>query len=363
MPKTVYQEPQARPAPIAQPPKSFLQKFKIPFWIATFVAATILLAFLIFKDNKPAPVIVLGATERSIAISSNGKLLAVGTLDGSLRLVSAETGHSLAKAQLASGVAAVSFGPENSILALAQNDSNLYIFSSHLSSHGKRAVHPHPHDLLWSAALDAAVVVSGGPDEIHPKLEFFPAHPLGITNSTSYLYDLKTWTAPRNLSAPADGSRIAITLGGSRRANVIFYSPKERRVLAASLIAGAPKGIAFSQDGMHVWVISPEAESVTEITAKARMETEFPKSASTSPVRMIAVNESARRAYTTGALTFAEVDLDQRRISRTLELPARSAGIALAPNGKIAYLTFEDRNQIGMIDVQNMKWMRAIELR
>jgi hypothetical protein len=78
---------------------------------------------------------------------------------------------------------------------------------------------------------------------------------------------------------------------------------------------------------------------------------------------MIAVNESARHAYTTGALTFPEVDLDQRRITRTFELPTNSSGIVLSADGNTAYLTYKDANKIGVLNVQDMNSYREIALR
>ena len=116
-------------------------------------------------------------------------------------------------------------------------------------------------------------------------------------------------------------------------------------------------------DGDRAWVASPAAETVTEITARTTAKSEYPKSASTSPLRMVAVNEATRRAYTTGALTFPEVDLDQHRIARTFELPTNSTGIALSADGGTAYLTFKDANKIGVLNLQDMNSYREIKIR
>src|SRR5439155_969082 len=206
---------------------------------------------------------ILGATDRSLAISPNGTLLAVGTRDGTLRLIGAESGHTLALAQLPASIEVVAFGPDDTVLALLQSQNLLYIFSNDLKTHSERLVQAHPRDVIWSQALGAAIVVAGGADDIHPSLQFFPAQPLGIANSTS-----------------------------------------------------------------------------------------------TSPLWMIGVNESARRAYTTGALTFPEIDLAQNRIARTFELPTRSAAIVLSPDRNTAYVTYQDANKIGVINLQDMKTYR-----
>ena len=78
---------------------------------------------------------------------------------------------------------------------------------------------------------------------------------------------------------------------------------------------------------------------------------------------MIAVNESARRAYTTGALTFPEVDLDQQKIARKFEMPTNSAAITLSQDGNTAYVSFADANKIGVLDLRDMSTYRQIELR
>ena len=205
-------------------------------------------------------------------------------------------------------------------------------------------------------------MVAGGADDIHPSLQFFPAQPLGIANSTSQMYDLEEWAAPVNVAATADGSMVAVTLDTSRRANVIFYNPEKRRVAATALVSGKPRGIAIAPDGGYAWVVAATSENITEINPKFSAKSEFPKSASTSPLWMIGVNESARRAYTTGALTFAEVDLAQNRIARTFELPTRSAAIALSPDRNTAYVTYQDANKIGVINLQDMKTYSEIDL-
>src|SRR5207244_12758046 len=108
--------------------------------------------------------------------------------------------------------------------------------------------------------------------------------------------------------------------------------------------------------------IRATAEDLAELTAKISAKSEFPKSASTPPLWMIGVNESARRAYTTGALTFPEIDLAQNRIARTFELPTRSAAIVLSPDRNTAYVTYQDANKIGVINLQDMKTYSEIDL-
>jgi DNA-binding beta-propeller fold protein YncE len=325
------------------------------------VAALVLLIAIYFATRpKPAPVI-LGAESRSIALSENGKLLAIATKDGVLRLVAIDSGHTLARTLLPAPASAVTFGPDGAVLVLIGN--RLMIFSSDLTAHSERETQPNATDMIWSPALEEAIVASGGADNLHPSLEFFPSRPMGLAQSTSELVDLVQWAAPVDLAASANGLIIGVTLNTNRRANVIFYDTKLHRVTGSSLVEGRPEGIALASDGDRAWVASPAAETVTEITARAVARTEYPKSASTSPLRMIAVNEAARHAYTTGALTFPEVDLDQHRIARTFELPTNSAEIVLSADRGTAYLTFKDANKIGVLSLQDMSSYREIKIR
>jgi DNA-binding beta-propeller fold protein YncE len=255
---------------------------------------------------------------------------------------------------------AISFGPGDAVLVLAQNDSNLHIFSRGLTGHTEREVQPHPHDLAWSSTLDGAVVISGGIDEVHPRLELFPAHPMGIAESTVQLFDLRAWHLPRSVGITSDGALIGITFATAGRNNVLFYDPKKRRIAGLFSVVGTPYSLAFSQHEERLWVTSPSAESITEIAPRKAVRTEYPKDASTSPPLMIAVNETTRRAYTSGSLTFPEVDLDQNKIVRTVELPFRSAAIVLSPDGKMAYLSSEAEDRIAIVDIENMKYLRDL---
>ena len=341
-------------------------------WIVAAVAAALLgvIAFLVLSsDKEPKQVVAAGASSRSIAVSADGTLLAVGLLDGSLRILNAHSGKTLARQkadkpeQRLPTVAAISFGPPNTVLVLRAGDSKLHIFSHDLQAHTERAVRPNAHDLVWSRALDAALVLTGGGDNLQPKIEVFPARPMGIQKSTAQLWNLINWSKPKHIAVSADGSRLAMSFASTRKQNVLVYDPRARRTASALLIPGEPEGVAFASNGRRLWATSPSLEAISEVGGSSIARTQFPRLASTSPPRMIAVNESRRRAYTTGSLTFPEIDLDQRRITRKVELPERSAGIALSPDGSTAYLTFEKLDIVGVVDLHAMRWVREIKLR
>jgi len=347
------------------------QRRRSLLWLVAAAAVVLLLviAYFLFSSNEPKPVVAAGASSRSIAISQDGSRLAVGLLDGSLRILNARNGKTIAidrsddPKQPLAAVSAVAFGPGDSVLVLRANQSRLHIFNSDLKVHTERTLHPNPHDLVWSRALDAALVLTGGSDELQAKIEVFPAHPMGIQRSTSQLLNLITWSKPKCIAVSQDGSRVAISYASKRKLNLLVYDPRARRNTAALLTAGEPEGVALASDGMHLWAASPTAETVSEAAPFSLTAIQLPKLASTSPPKMIAVNEASRRAYTTGSLTFPEINLDQRRITRTVELPERSAGIVLTPDRSTAYLTFEKLDIVGIVDLKAMRWVGEIQFR
>ena len=341
-------------------------------WIAGAAAAILLvvLAYFVFSSRETKKIVPVGASSRSIAISRDGERLAVGLLDGSLRVVDVNSRKILAEhksekpeEQPLAPITAVAFGPADSVLVLRSRESKLNIFSADLRSFTQRSLQRNSHDVVWSRALNAALVLAGGDDDLHAKIEVFPAHPMGIQSSTSQLLNLVTWIAPKYITVTADGSRLAISYDSTRKMNVVVFNPRARRTASTLLLRGEPEGLVFAGDGSRLWVTSPHSETVTEITGYTVSTTQLPKLASTSPPRMLAVNERLRRAYTTGSLTFPEIDLDRRRITRTVELPDRSAGIALSPDQSTAYVTFERFDIVGVIDLRAMRWVREIQLR
>lgn len=353
-------------------PTRSVKKKRLPLeWLAGAAAIALLLwlGHYLFS-GKPKKIIPAGASARSIAISQDGRRVAVGLLDGSLRVVDLHTRKTIAVNKSEDPekfpfppIEAVAFGPGNSVLVLRANRSKLYIYSSDLKGYTERQLHPNPHDLVWSRALDSALVLTGGSDDQQSKVQIFPARPMGIQTSTAQLLNLITWSRPRYLAVSADGSRLAISYSSRRKHNVLVYDPLARRTASALLVRGEPEGLAFAADGRRLWVTSPHAETVTEIGPFTSSTAHFPRLASTSPPRMIAISQRTHRAYTTGSLTFPEVDVASRRILRKVELPERSAGIVLSPDESTAYLTFEKLNIIGVVDLQAMRWVREIQLR
>ncbi|PYX78446.1 MAG: hypothetical protein DMG66_05475, partial [Acidobacteria bacterium] len=123
MPETMYEDPTEQRSPIEYriiPP--WRERLKQPRWIIAIAGGALALLLFIYIATRPEPKpIILGATDRSLAISPNGTLLAVGTRDGTLRLIGAESGHTLALTQLPASIECLAFGPDDTVLALLQS--------------------------------------------------------------------------------------------------------------------------------------------------------------------------------------------------------------------------------------------------
>ncbi len=144
---------------------------------------------------------------------------------------------------------------------------------------------------------------------------------------------------------------------------MLIIEAKGGTTLTQWRVLGTPQGVAWAPDSSRLWMAAPDSESVTEISGQSSARVDFPKAHSSSPPRMIAVNDAAHRAYTSGAQSIAEIDLESHTLARTVDLPDISSAIAVSPDGSTAYIAFENRNTIGMIDLKAMRWLGKIELK
>jgi len=342
------------------------------------ILAFLVLATIIFKSRPQKP-IVLGSSSRAIAVSADGSRLLVGLRDGSVRIVDAVSGKTLASARLGSPILAVTFGSRETALVLLDagqidpDDEKSYapqptlqIFSPDLAGRVRRELQPNAHDVVWSQASGSAIVLAGGMNDSHASLEFFPDRPLGISASTPELVELPTYTSPQHLAVSADGSRVAVTFATTRRANLIIFDVPSRKIVSGIITPGTPAGVAINANATAVMVSSADSGAISKVTGKVTQTLRVVADSSTWPTRMVVTDADATRAYTSGALDVPEANFQQERIAREAGLlPTEhhaSSSIALSPDEKNLYVTFEDRNGIGVVDVASMQWLREIEL-
>jgi WD40 repeat protein len=341
------------------------------------ILGVLLLAAIIYKSRPQKP-IVLGSSTRAIAVSADGSRLLVGLRDGSVRIVDAASGKALSSARLGSPILAVTFGSRDTALVLVnagQTDPEdeksyepqptLQIFSPDLATRVRRELQPNAHDVVWSETSGSAIVLAGGANDSHASLEFFPDRPLGIAASTPELIELPTYTSPQHLAVSADGSRVAVTFATSRRANLLIFDVPSRKIVSGIITPGIPDGVAINANATAV-MVAADSGAISKVTGKVTQTLRVVADSSTWPTRMVVADADATKAYTSGALDVPEANFQQERISREAGLlPTEhhaSSSIALSPDGKNLYVTFEDRNGIGVVDVPSMQWLREIEL-
>jgi WD40 repeat protein len=314
------------------------------------------------KDAPPAS----GTSDRALAISPDGSKLAMGLRDGSIRVFRLKDGRAtpLVAARLGAPVLSMVFGPKEDVIALMapgvpdprrpqekEADVTLQIFSPDLKTRVQRRLQANAHDLVWSAADSSLIVLSGGADDLHARLEVFPNQPFDITTATSQLIDLHAYNAPRHLAITNDGSRIAVSFDSNHRVNLVIFDWKNGKAVANHLVRDSPEGVAFSPDGERVAVASPEAEEVTFILPKQVIPVQVPKSSSMSPPQVLVFNPEGTRAYIAGGLTLPEIAYDPAQVARKAELPHRSSSIVISPDGNTAYLSYDDSDDLGIFNL------------
>jgi DNA-binding beta-propeller fold protein YncE len=335
-----------------------------------------LVAMWISRPEKP---VVLGALDRAIAISPDGERLLVGMRDGSVHVVDLGSKKTLAKTELGAPILAVTFGPRESVIVLVdagapdpvneratESQPTMQILPADLSSRVRRQLQPNAHDVVWSDALQSAIVLSGGNNDLHASLEIFPDRPMGIATSTPELIELPTYTTPRHLAVSEDGSRVAVTLATSHRVNLLIFDVPARHIVSSLLTPGKPAGVAINSGATAVVVCSPETGAITRVTGSNILTLNVGPSSSAAPPTTVVMGPDASKAYSGGGLDVPEADFENGKITRQAGLlPTEhhaSSSLTLSPDGKTMYVTFEDRNGVGVVDVPSMQWLREIEL-
>jgi DNA-binding beta-propeller fold protein YncE len=338
----------------------------------------LLVALVAMMMSRPEKPVVYGTLDRALAISPDGSRLLAGMRDGSVRIVDVATNKAVARFELGAPILAVTFGPRESAIVLvdagapdpadennAESQPTLQILTADLSSRVRRQLQPNAHDVVWSDALQSAIVLSGGANDLHASLEIFSDRPMGIATSTPELIELPTYTAPRHLAVSADGSRVAVTFATSHRANLLIFDLPARHIVGTLLTPGNPAGVAINADATTVLVSSPEKGAITRVTGNKRMTLNVVPNSSAWPTRMVVTNHTGK-AYTSGGLDVPEADFETGKITREAGLlPTEhhaSSSLVLSPDGKTLYFAFEDRNGVGVVDVPSMQWLREIEL-
>jgi DNA-binding beta-propeller fold protein YncE len=214
--------------------------------------------------------------------------------------------------------------------------------------------------------MQTAIVLSGGSNDLHASLEIFSDRPMGIATSTPELIELPTYTSPRHLAVSDDGSRVAVTFATKHRANLLIFDLPGRRMVSSLLAGGTPSGVAINAGATAVVACSPDSGEITRVTANKSQSVKLVANSSAWPPEMVVTGANGDKAYSAGGLDVPEADFETGTIAREAGLlPTEhheSSSLLLAPDGKTLYVTFKNRNGVGVVDAPGMQWLREIEL-
>lgn len=106
--------------------------------------------------------------------------------------------------------------------------------------------------------------------------------------------------------------------------------------------------LALSTDGRSLWVVNPDADSVTRVNTKTHATDDpipvgrEPWAVAVSPYGVVVMNRAS------GSLSFVA---DGQVVDNLLVGP-EPGGLALSPSGRLAYVTMSSSDEVAMIDVQ-----------
>ena len=131
--------------------------------------------------------------------------------------------------------------------------------------------------------------------------------------------------------------------------------------------------LALSQDGRTLWVVNPDADSVTPLDTKTLTAgTPLPVGAEPWVVAVTPSGEVVVLNRGDGTLTALCCDLDtvSGRIGgtgglverRTLYLGPEPAGLALSPSGRLAYVTLSVEAELAIVDLESLEVVERLPL-
>ena len=141
---------------------------------------------------------------------------------------------------------------------------------------------------------------------------------------------------------------------------LLTISPsQDSNVESSSLIANpnASSPISLSPDGKTLWVVNPDANSVTAIDIETLQASEpiavgkEPWSIAISPVGIVVANRSDD--------TLSLLNNGNRS---DISVGPELGGVALSPNGKLAYVTVSSADQVAIVDLSSSKVIKRISV-
>jgi YVTN family beta-propeller protein len=154
-----------------------------------------------------------------------------------------------------------------------------------------------------------------------------------------------------SLTAPALADTAWVTNQSSGDVTVVDVDAGA--ALATIEIGGQPAGVAAASDGRHVYIVSPDTKTITEIETATRTVSRVLVLEEGGPTG-IATAPDGERLYVTdwyGARIFV-IDRTALELVGEIEVGTSPSGIAVTPDGTRAVTADRDDDQISIIDLE-----------
>jgi DNA-binding beta-propeller fold protein YncE len=137
--------------------------------------------------------------------------------------------------------------------------------------------------------------------------------------------------------------------------------PTDFRVLRSIPVAANPHGIAFSPDGMLVFVVSSAGQTLTVLDSITdTIERTFPLT--DTPLGIVLMPDGRHAAISHfGADRISRIDLRTGEIDRTLRVGGRPSLFAPTRDGRRAFISCEAANRVFEIDLEAFTVVREFE--
>jgi WD40 repeat protein/predicted Ser/Thr protein kinase len=289
----------------------------------------------------------LGVPVRAVALSPDGRVLAVGAARALLTFEAA-SGHALARRESASGVWACAFLPDGRTIALGTHDGDLELADAQGVAPGRRLERPRT-PVSWIACSP------DGAELLVVSAEAATLERLSVAEGLVSARLGGRASPTTSCAFSPDGARVA---AGFRGGEARVYDRATGRTLSAFAARGSVLSVAWSPDGREV--AAGTAAGTVELHEPGGDPTPIVLEGHTGAVVAVTYAPSGRElASGSWDGTVGVWDLARRTLARRLPHGGRVQGIVYAASGKSLVSASSDKT-IAVRDAATGKELLAI---